>query len=159
MIVLLMALLSLSAVYFTRLLQRKGMKTASVMVAVLYLYLIAWTYAIFILDVADLGFAEKETLVSLLHGSNIYHSFVRLNAQMAAIPLPLLKAIASVALLIIIAGISVALHGVFALSREIYRFVKEYKIETENNTAWETVEYEIPSKAVSIIRLHCRANC
>ena len=159
MIVLLMALLSLSAVYFTRLLQRKGMKTASVMVAVLYIYLIAWTYAIFILDVADLGFAEKETLVSLLHGSNIYHSFVQLNAQMALMPLPLLEVIAGVAAFVVLAGIAVALHGVVEITRVICRFVKERRFEFANNTAWETAEYGVPAKTVSIIRLHCRANC
>ena len=93
MILLLMILLSLSAVYFTRLLQQKGMKTASFMVAVLYLYLILWTYAVFILDIADLGFSERQTQVALLHGSNIYHSFVSITENMSVIPLELLEAI------------------------------------------------------------------
>ena len=159
MILLLIILLSLSAVYFTRLLQRKGMKTASVMVAVLYLYLIAWIYAVFILDIADLGFAETETRISLLHGSNIYHLFVQLNAQMSLIPLPLLEVIAGVAAFVVLAGIAVALHGVVEITRVICRFAKERKYEFANNTAWETAKYRVPAKAVSILRLNCRANC
>ena len=91
MIVLFLALLSLATLYFTRLLQRRGLKTGSVMVALLYLCLVVWAYAVFILDVADFGFAETETRFSLLYGSSIYHSFVELNAKLALVPLPLLE--------------------------------------------------------------------
>ena len=159
MILLLMILLSLSAVYFTRLLQRRGMKTASVMAAVLYLYLIAWIYAIFILDIADLGFAETETRVSLLHGSNIYHSFVQLNAKMAAIPLPMLKAIVAVAAMTLVAGFIVAFHGIFEISREICRFVKQYRYQQTHKTEWVVNKGSVPVRAISIIRMNCRANC
>ena len=159
MIVLLMALLSLSAVYFTRLLQRKGMKTASVMVAVLYLYLIAWTYAVFILDVADLGFSEKETLVSLLHGSGIYHSFVDLNAKFSLVPLPLLEAMVGVAVLVLMAGIGVALHGVVEISRIVYRFVQKNYVEL-NKKKYRALKQIRPCvKSICFIRLYCRANC
>ncbi|MBS7263008.1 MAG: hypothetical protein KIG36_05320, partial [Eubacteriales bacterium] len=41
------------------------MKAAAISVAVLYIYLIAWTYAVFVLDVADLGFSDTETRISL----------------------------------------------------------------------------------------------
>ena len=159
MILLLMILLSLVAVYFTRLLQRRGMKTASVTVAVLYLYLIAWTYAVFILDVADLGFAEKETLVSLLHGSNIYHSFVQLNAKMALIPLPLLEAIVGVAALVLMAGVAVALHGVVEISRVIYRFVQKNYVELNKKEYWVKKIIHPCVKSTCFIRLYCRANC
>lgn len=159
MILLLMILLSLSAVYFTRLLQRKGMKTAAVTVAVLYLYLIAWTYAVFILDIADLGFAERETQVSLLHGSDIYHSFVQLTAKMAVIPFELLEAIVGVAVLVLIAGFSVAFHGVFEISKEIYKRVCKNYIEKNKTVMRKAVQAQPPVKTVSLIRLNCRANC
>ena len=159
MILLLMILLSLSAVYFTRLLQRNGMKTAAVTVAVLYLYLIAWTYAVFILDIADLGFAERETQVSLLHGSDIYHSFVQLTAKMAAIPFELLEAIVGVAVLVLIAGFSVAFHGVFEISIEIYKTVCKNYIEKNKTVMRKAVPVQKPVKTVSLIRLNCRANC
>ena len=155
-----MILLSLIAVYFTRLLQRHGMKTASVTVAVLYLYLIAWIYVVFILDVADLGFAETETRISLLHGSNIYHSFVQLNAKMAAISLPILKVIVAVAAMTLVAGFIVAFHGIFEISREICRFVKQYRyLQTHNKTEWIIKNKSVSVRAISIIRLYCRANC
>ena len=159
MILLLMILLSLAAVYFTRLLQRNGMKTASIMVAVLYIYLIAWTYAVFILDVADLGFSEKETLVSLLHGSVVYHSFVDLNAMFSLVPLPLLVAMVVVAALVLIAGLGVALHGVVEISRAVYRFVQKNYVEF-NRTIYQAIrEIRQRLKFICFIRLYCRANC
>ena len=159
MILLLMILLSLSAVYFTRLLTKKNMKAAAISVAVLYIYMIAWTYAVFVLDIADLGFAERETQVSLLHGSDIYHSFVQLTARMAAVPYELLEAIVGVAALVLFAGIAVAFHGVFEISREIYKTVCKNYVEKNKTEIRKTVLYRLPVKTVSLIRLNCRANC
>ena len=160
MIVLLMILLSLIAVYFTRLLQRRGMKTASVMVAILYLYLIAWIYAIFILDIADLGFAEAETRISLLHGSNIYHSFVQLNAKMAAIPLQILKAIVAVAAMTFVAGSIVAFHGLFEIAKAVVKVSKEKELFTSSNGNKQVIYKSFISfRTKSIFRILCRMNC
>ena len=160
MIVVLMALLSLSAIYFTRLLQRRNMKVAAASVACLYIYLIIWIYAVFIMDVADLGFAEKETRITLLHGSDIYHSFVRLNVMMDKIPLPLLEAIAAVAALTFIACLIVVFHGFFEISCEIIRFVKQKEYYVFCNKIKQVVRSVALHRNKKTIRqLYCRANC
>ena len=159
MVIILIALWSLCAIYFTRLLTQRKMRAAAISVAVLYVYLIAWIYAIFILDIADLGFSDAETRLSLLHGSGIYHSFVQLNAKMSVIPLPLLKAIVGVAAMTLTASIIVAFHGIFEISREIYRIVKKKRIEAHHRTEWKITTYSAPVRRISIIRLYCRANC
>ena len=159
MIIILIALWSLCAIYFTRLLTQRKMRAAAISVAVLYVYLIAWIYAIFILDAADLGFTEKETQISLLHGSGIYHSFVNLTSKMSVIPLPLLKAIVAVAAMTLTASIIVAFHGIFEISREIYRIVKKNRLETHHRTEWRIKPYSVLGRKIPIIRLYCRANC
>ena len=159
MIVILIALWSLCAIYFTRLLTQRKMRAAAISVAVLYVYLIAWIYAIFILDIANLGFSDAETRLSLLHGSGIYHSFVSLTSKMSVIPLPILKAIVGVAAMTLTASIIVAFHGIFEISREIYRIVKKKRLETHHRTGWKPKVYSAPVRRISIIRLYCRANC
>ncbi len=159
MIVLLITLWSLFAIYFTRLFTQKKMRAATISVTVLYLYLIAWIYAVFILDIADLGFAESETRISLLHGSNIYHSFVQLNAKMAAIPLPILKGIVAVGAMTLVAGFIVDFNGLFEISLVICRFVKQYRYLQTHKTEWAIKNKSVPVRAISIIRMNCRANC
>ena len=159
MIVLLIARWSLCAIYFTRLFTQKKMRSATISVTVLYLYLIAWIYAVFILDIADLGFAETETRLTLLHGSNVYHAFVQMTAKMSVIPLPLLKAIVGAAALVLSASIAGALHGVFEITREIYHFVKQNKLEQTSRIEWAEKLSVLPVRSISIIRLYCRANC
>lgn len=159
MIILLITLISLISVYATRLLLKKEMKIAGISVAIFYIYLVCWIYAIFIIDISDLGFRETETLLSILHGSNIYHSFVQITAKMAFIPLPLLQVIVGVAVLIMVSSVAVILHGVFSISKEIIRWVK--KTHTIKGVHLdEKVKITYGSiQNVSIIRLHCRANC
>ena len=159
MIVLFMILLSLSAIYFIRLLSAKRMRVASAMVAALYIYIIIWTYLVFIIDVADLGFAGAETTLSLLHGSGIYHSFVQLTSIMDAIPLPFLESIVFVAALVFVASLTVIIHGAVEITKAIYRkvhgpikvFGKPYvfRLLKPTHTGYEA----------SILKLHCRANC
>ncbi len=159
MIILFMILISLSAIYFTRLLNKNNMRAAAISVAALYIYLIAWIYAIFVLDIANLGFSAYETRFSLLHGSDIYHSFVSMTDKMSIIPLPILKAIVGVAAMTFAAGFMVAFHGIFEISREICRIVKQNHLEQNHKAEWRVKTYPAHVMKVSIIRLYCRANC
>lgn len=159
MIILLMILLSLSAVYFTRLLKKKGMGIAAITVAVLYIYLIVWTYMMFILDVADLGFIYGETRLSLIHGSNIYHSFTDLTARMSVIPLPFLESIVLVAVIVLVAGFAVAFHGLFEITKEICKYVRGGLKNLKKARVLGVLLPKIPQYNVSILRMNCRANC
>lgn len=160
MIVVLMALISLTTIYFTRLLAKKGMRIASIVVAILYTYLIIWTYAVFIIDIADLGFSENETRISLLHGSDIYHSFVNMTSRMSVLSLPILKAIVEVCVLAVTGGILVAFHGLFEITREFVKAIKTQKIlhfarslkAKASNTFFRTYKAQI-------LRMYCRMNC
>jgi len=160
MVILLMILLSLCAIYFTRFLLKRKMKTASVMVASLYFYLIIWIFAIFILDALSFGYLDKETHTSLIYGSDIYHSFVNLNSTMSAMPLPIHKAIASIAAMTIITTIILVFHGLFEMTKVVISLLKNSK-----NNESISKENEILKTATSLlrkkelIRLHCRMNC
>ncbi len=160
MIVVLIALTSLCAIYFTRLLSKRNMRVAAVSVAVLYVYIIAWTYAVFILDVADLGFSETETRLTLLHGSDIYHSFVSLTDKMSVIPLALLEAIVAVVGIVLFASFAVAFHGLFEITKAVVKAAKDKK----KASIAEAIKNKILSyfgaiKPANIIRLNCRMNC
>ena len=160
MILLLIFLLSLSAIYFTRLLTAKNMRAAAVSVAVLYIYLVAWTYAVFILDVADLGFSSSETRMKLLHGSDIYHSFVNLTDKMSAIPLVLLEAIVVVAVVILSAGFIVAFHGLFEITKAVINAAKEKTLFFEIYHRFAKCASAFTElRQSNIIRLYCRMNC
>lgn len=160
MILLFLTLISLSAYYFTRLLRKNRMGAAATSVAVLYIYLICWIYGVFILDVADLGFSEVETYVSLLHGSDIYHSFVSITDKMSAIPLELLEAIVAVAIVALLAGLAVAFHGLFVITKAVIKVAKEKRLSVEigHNSANCTPATD-ERKHSNIIRLYCRMNC
>ncbi len=159
MIVLLMALVSLSTIYFVLLLERKGMRTAATMLAVLFTYIISWTYAVFILDVADLGFTDVESGISLLHGSNIYHSFVDIAAKMSVIPLPFLEAIVLVAIIVFMAGFAVAFHGLFEITKQICKYIRDGLKNRNKTHILKIMIPESPQYVVSILRMNCRANC
>ncbi len=159
MILLLMVLVSLSTIYFTLLLEKKRMRTAAVMVVVLFSYIILWTYAVFIIDVADLGFAGAETQASLLHGSNIYHSFVDLTEKMSSIPRQLLDAIVFVAALVIVAGLTVVFHGVFEFAKELLKFFNGKERRLLPYFQLKILHIHEYYDNTSILRMHCRANC
>ena len=159
MVLVLITLLSHSAVYFTRLLSKKNMRAAAISVAVLYMYLIAWTYAIFVIDISDLGFTEVETRISLLHGSNIYHSFVRLTTQMSVIPLSVLKAIVAVVALTLVAAFIVAFHGLFEITKQICKYVRESLKDFNRAFVHKIDTFSKPDIVYPILRLNCRANC
>lgn len=160
MIVLIIVLLSLCALYFTRLVSSKNMKVAAICIVMLYSYLIAWIYFIFIFDVVDLGFSETETRLTLLRGSDIYHSFVNLTDKMSVIPLALLEAIVAVAAVILCASFVVAFHGLFEITRAVVTVARDKEILS----ATESIRSRIISsfmtiKLPNIIRFNCRMNC
>lgn len=160
MIIMALILLSLVAVYFIRILSMKKMKVASLSVAVLYIYIVVWAYAIFIIDIADLGFADIESRIALLHGSNIYHSFIALTTKMSVIPLPILKTIVGVAGMILVAACIVAFHGIFEITRAVISVVKTkelFVISKDNRKEFRSI-FE-PQCEKKIIRMHCRMNC
>ena len=160
MIILLITLLSLSAIYYSRLLFRKEMKIASLMVGILYLYLFVWIYAILIVDLADLGFLENETRISILHGSDIYHSFVKMNGMMSVIPLSILKAIVAVATLTLVAGFIVVFHGLFEFTVEFVKAIKSKKAyHTTKPIKSKTSSALSALSNIQIIRMYCRMNC
>ena len=159
MILLMIILLSLSVIYYTRLLYRKNMRAAAISVAILYFYLILWIYAIFVIDIADLGFSDAETRISLLHGSEIYHSFVEVTAKMSIIPLPLLHTIVGVAGMILLSSIAVALHGILDISHEIIKSVKKYRIHHHVSIKQRCRADDFNLKTIPLLRMYCRANC
>ncbi len=160
MILLLIALISLSAIYFIRLLSKKDMKAAAISVAVLYINIIVWTYAILVLDVANLGFSDAETRLSLIQGSDIYHSFVSITDKMSVIPFELLEAIVAVAILVLLTAFTVAFHGLFEIARSVARISQEkmifYKAESKTQTRIQPFN---SYKPVRIIKIYCRMNC
>ena len=159
MILLLIMLLSLSSIYFTRLFLKKEMTIAAVTVAVLYIYLILWTYLMFIMDIANLGFNESETTLSLIHGSIIYHSFVDITARMSVIPLPFLEAIVLVSIFVLITGFAAAFHGLFQITKQICKYVRESLKKTYRARILNILIPETPQYTISILRMNCRANC
>ena len=160
MIILLIALISLCAIYFTRLLSKMKMKVAAIAVAVLYLNLIVWTYAIFVLDVANLGFSDQETHVSFLIGSDIYHSFVSITDRMSVIPFEMLEAIVAVAAIVLIAGFAVAFHGVFTFAKAVVKVSREKELFFSNEGKNQgSNQLFIFYRENNIIRIHCRMNC
>ena len=159
MIVAILALLSLSAIYFIRLLFCRKMKTAAVSLAILYTYLVAWIYAVFIIDTLNLNFSEAHTKLSLLLGSNIYRSFVDLTEKMSVVPLPILKAIVFVCVIAFAAAFAVALHGIVNIAIKIVRIAKK-KIAIFSHSVKLKIKanYE-PVIDFSFLQMHCRLNC
>ncbi len=159
MIILLIVLLSLCAIYFTRLLKKKSMKLAANAVATLYGVLIAWIYFVFVIDVACFGFKDTESRFSIILGSDIYHSFVDITAKMFNIPSGMLVAISIVSTLIFVFGLMVAFHGFFEIAKEIRYIAKKSKIvsyKKENKPALSNKPVIIKT---SIYRINCRMNC
>ena len=160
MIIAVITLCSLCALYFTRLLSRKGMKIAAICVSIVYIYFVAWIYALFILDVADLGFSDTETQLTLLHGSNIYHSFVSLTNKMSSIPLEMLEAVVTVALTVFIASLVVVFHGIIEITKAVIQAAKGNKrISMDAFVNNHLLGSSDIIKQINIIRLHCRMNC
>lgn len=159
MIVQSVILLSLCAIYFTRLLIKKSLKVAATAIATLYGFLIIWLYSIFVLDVASFGFSDTESSFSIILGSDIYHSFVDITAKMFYLPSGILVGITVVTALVFFFGLMVAFHGFFAIAKEISYLVKKSKCgvhKKDNNSACLIKPVFINTL---IYRINCRMNC
>lgn len=159
MIVLLIALWSLSAIYFTHLLSKKGMKVAAGVVTALYAYVILWATLVFVIDIADLGFSTTQTRESLIFGSDIYHAITGLAARMYELPADLLVAIVMVSLLVAGSAFTVILVGGFRMTREIcklakHSYAKILMVYKERTNSVRHLHGNVP-----LIKLYCRANC
>ncbi len=160
MVLIILVLLSLITIYFTRLLSEKRMKTAAISIAILYFYLIAWTYAVFFIDIAGFGFSNSETRLAFLHGSDIYHSFVSIADKMSVIPLEFLKAIVVVAIVLFVAALGVVFHGFFEITQAVITAFKEKSTPVysgELRQKFQDTFLRFLSR--EIIILHCRMNC
>lgn len=116
MVVLLLLLWSVSAIYITHFLDKRKMKVAAIAYAVLYGYLVIWSWLIFSFDFVEYGFAPGAG--ELLHGSGIYVSFLNIQEWMMHLP----------------AGVLVALAvavSVLALSVLCYLILNGYRIYKE----------------------------
>ena len=159
MVIIILGLLSLSAIYFTHLLYKRNLKTAAICVSILFAAIVAWVYFVFIFDVADFGFTDIKSRESLLFGSNIYSSFVDLNAEMALLPTSILQAIVAVSMLAFSAAITVVLDGVFRVAGKIYESLKSIKINKQRHFELKIVLPKLRISTVSLNKLYCRANC
>lgn len=156
MIVLLIVLWSLCAIYITHLLYQKNMKIAATAVAVLYTNIVIWTYLIFILDVANLGF--KESRVADIVGSSIFHSFTDLRDLMSVMPQNLNIATASVSILI---ASSVLIQLIISSIRIYQAVVSHKKKSVQLSRSGIRRLFEVPEIIKSnrkIYILHCRLN-
>ncbi len=160
MIILVITLISLCAIYFIRLLTKKKMRVASISVAALYINIVLWTYAIFVFDVANLGFSDSETPITSLIGSDIYHSFVNITNKMAFIPLGLLKAIAVVVTVVLVASLAVTFHGLFEITKAVIKAAKEKPINAQSAIDKDEISlFAGCTNRTNILRLNCRMNC
>ena len=159
MILVMLGLLSLSAIYFTRLLYKRQFKVGAIFVALLFFAIVAWTYFLFIFDAADFGFTEVQSRESILFGSNIYSSFVDLNAEMALLPTSILQAIVAVSMLAFSAAVIVVLDGLFRVAEKIYESLKSFKINNLRHFDLKVVLPKLRIPTVRLIKLYCRANC
>ena len=159
MIVLLIALWSLCAIYFTHLLSKKGMKVAATAVTVLYSYVLLWATLIFVIDIADLGFSMTATRESVLHGSAIYHSITGLAAKLFELPMDFLISIIIVSLVVAGSAFAVIFVGGFRASLEIARMVKGAYVKITRSYRVRVHEIQRAHANVMLIKLYCRANC
>jgi len=159
MVIILLTVLSLSVIYLLRLFSRKKMKVASLATAVLYVYCVGYIYTMFIFDFFNLGFDGTETVLSLIHGSDTYHSFVKIAEKMAVMPLPFLKATVYLSVFILLCAITVCFHGFFEISLEVIRFVKRATCSRSNFKKQKIISEVIVPVKRPLIRLYCRANC
>lgn len=160
MIIPLLCISSLVTIYFSRLLIRKSLKVGALAIAFLYIVLVIWTYLIFIIDVARLGFNDTETGLSILIGSDIYHSFVDINSKMSFIPTGILHSIVYFALIILISGFLVVFHGIVEITRAFISTMREKNNAFPYSKSSDLKKFDaLTHSRTSIIRLYCRMNC
>ena len=158
MIVLMILLWCLSAVFITRFLERKKMKTAQIAYTVLFIYLLAWIFLIFFLDVKDYGFGFTSSKFAALYGSYSYHEFVNLTQALYQLPAGVLVAIIVACLAIGISAISVVILGGIHIVKAIIELAKH----SREIYGRPEVEYSIAKVFMGFSRIYiknCRLNC
>ena len=160
MIVGLIALWSLCAIYFTHLLNKKGMKIASSLVAVLYGYVLVWVYLLFFIDVGDVGFNLTKMHESSPYCGAIYRAFNSISVGMNGFSDQFLTAIIIISAVIAVSAFTVIISGSIRIAREVRRIVKELEhkfnfANVKRRVTLSLAEY----KDVPLIKRYCRANC
>ena len=159
MILVILGLLALSAIYFTRYFYKRGYKIATMAITVLFVAIVVWIYFLFVFDMADFGFREIRTRESIMFGTDIYASFVNLNAILALFPTPLLYALVGVIMFTLIVSLIVIVDGFFRAAETIFKAFKTFKtVMRRPLNKLKTVSIKI-IPTVQLIRLYCRANC
>ncbi|MCR5694352.1 MAG: hypothetical protein K6G89_05205 [Clostridia bacterium] len=159
MILLLLGVLSLTAIYATRLFSQKGMRAASIAVASFYAVIVAWVYFLFITDAASLGFNGTETWRSILIGSDVYKSFVDLTSAMSFLPSSILSSITYVSLIILISAILVIIHGTHAAIQDLIRYTHKVLNGSDHSIPKRVTLPQIINLKIPVLRLNCRMNC
>ncbi len=118
LVILLLILWSVSAIYITHFLDKRKMKVAAIAYAVLYGYLVIWSWLIFSFDFAEYGFAPGRG--GLLHGSKIYFSFLNLQEWLMQLP-------AGVLVAVVVAVCALAVSVLCYLLISGYRIYKELR--------------------------------
>ena len=156
MIIVLLALLSLCAISFTYLLHEKKLKVGAIAVTSLYAVIVLWTYFLFIVDVANFGF--KDTRLSELVGSPVFHSFTDLCDSMSVMPESLHFATAIVAVLVAV----IVILELIVCSIRVYNAIVAYcKKEAGLNGHKFRLSEIVPKITWACSRifiLHCRLN-
>jgi len=164
MIILLIALWSLSAIYFTHLLFKKRMKIAAGFLALLYIYVLLWVYLLFIIDVGGVGF--HLTVLrgnSILYG-DVYRAFNAISVQMSSLSDQFLVSIIMIAILIAFSSILVVLDGTVKISIVIRNrirktVVRDLVINSSRNSNCCLKPSHNIFETTPLIKMHCRANC
>ena len=159
MILPIMALASLSAIYFTRLLYRKGWRTGATVDGVFYITIVLWICYIFVFDVFDFGFSGSENYLSLFYGSNIYRSYFEIKSLTAGLPLQIFEAIAVAAFACISAGVLVIIDIFFRAANVIIKLVRSHSDKIRCVIHDKVDLPPMRPLNVPILRLLCRANC
>lgn len=158
MVVLMILLWCLSAVFITRFLERKKMKTAQIAYTVLFIYLLAWIFLIFVLDVKDYGFGPSGSKFGALYGSYSYQEFVNLAGALYQLPTSILVAIIVACVAIGASAITVVILGGIHFIKAIRELAKHRR----EIGGTPKIEYFIAKTRRGFSRIYiknCRLNC
>jgi len=163
MIILLIAIWSLSAIYFTRLLFKKKMRVAAGLLTALYAYVLLWVYLLFVIDVGGVGFNLTVLRGSSILYGDVYRAFNTITVKMNSLSNEFLISIILISILIAFSSILVVLDGSIHIAKVICnRIRKSFDCDIINKNVkpiYPLREKQVLFNNTSIIRMHCRANC
>lgn len=163
MIVLLITLWSLCAIYFTHLFSKKKMKTAAVLLAVLYLYIVIWIYLLLFIDVGGVGFNLTILHSNSIRYGEIYRAFNEVAVKMNQLSDQFLVSLTMISIIVAFCSILVVIVGSIRITREIQRIISNMMRSTRLLSRDYFVDIKKRSSkmicVVPLIRMHCRANC